>query len=257
MVPIKAITKIFGMFDKIDDIVYEPVKLVCDVLRQPLKQIDAHNEKAKAENDQRLEKELKQFEADLEHQKQERSMKLSIEEKRLEEEINQMILENDMARRKEMIDMEAKYRKEMATAAAELAQIIANIQVDTRGKILALYTEKEKEYLDLQAQYKHEMFETVKTLREIYPDGSGEDIIRTEITTQLKAISDRSTNFSTLMNDDLKSVFGIINNIVVETSAIASKYFMPIQNQPALTQKIVDDNQPALPEDSTVTTETK
>ena len=76
----KAITKIFGMFDKIDDIVYEPVKLVCDVLRQPLKQIDAHNEKAKAENNQKLEKELKQFEADLEYQKEERSMKLSIEE---------------------------------------------------------------------------------------------------------------------------------------------------------------------------------
>lgn len=254
---IKALTKIFGMFDKIDDIVYEPVKLVCDVLRQPLKQIDAHNEKAKAENDQRLEKELKQFEADLEYQKQERSMKLSIEEKRLEEEINQMILDNDMARRQEMIDMEAKYRKEMATAAAELAQIIANIQVDTRGKILALYTEKEKEYLDLQAQYKREMFETVKTLREIYPDGSGEDIIRAEITTQLKAISDRSVKFSALMNEDIKSIFVIINKIVVETSAISSKYFMPTQNQPALTQNVVDANQPALPEDSTGATEIK
>lgn len=247
----KAITKIFGMFDKIDDIVYEPVKLVCDVLRQPLKQIDAHNEKAKAENNQKLEKELKQFEADLEYQKEERSMKLSIEEKRLDEEINQMILDNEMARNQEMIDMEKKYKKEMATAAAELAQIIANIQVDTRGRILALYTEKEKEYIDLQSQYKREMFETVRTLREIYPDGSGEDIIRTEITTQLKAISNRSANFSLLMNEDLKSVFGIINNIVVETSAIASKYFKPSLNQPAIPEKIVDANQTSLPDKST------
>jgi hypothetical protein len=33
-----VILDFFGMFDKVDDIIYEPIKMVCDALRQPLKQ---------------------------------------------------------------------------------------------------------------------------------------------------------------------------------------------------------------------------
>ena len=241
MAVLKTVGKIFGMFDKIDDIVYEPIKLLCDALRQPLKQIDAHNEKAKAEHEQELVKQLKKFETDLEFDKKQREMELTVEQRRMEEEINQMILDNDMARREEMVQLEVKYRKEMAEAATQMARILANIQVETRTQILTLYTEKEKEYLDLQTKYKKEMFETVKNLREMFPDGSGEDIIKDEVKTQLKLISDRSTAFSTLMNKDMESVFVQIGEIIDGTMDLASKYFQIGQtNQPALTQNVVD-----------------
>lgn len=42
-----VILDFFGMFDKVDDIIYEPIKMVCDALRQPLKQMDAKNERKK------------------------------------------------------------------------------------------------------------------------------------------------------------------------------------------------------------------
>ncbi|WP_314343913.1 hypothetical protein [Oribacterium sinus] len=241
MEAVKAIGKIFGMFDKVDDIVYEPIKLVCDTLRQPLKQLDAHNEKKKAEHDQELVKQLKQFEVDLELDKKQREMQLSVDERRMEEEINQMILDNDLQRREDMVQLEMKYRKEMAEAAAQLAQIMANMQVETRSKILALYTEKEKEYLDLQDKYKKQMFDTVKSLRDTFPDGTGEDIIRDEVKTQLKNISERSAAFSKLMNEDMKKVFGIIDSGMQEITGLATKYFQPAEaNQPALTQNVVD-----------------
>lgn len=241
MVAVKSIGKIFGMFDKVDDIVYEPIKLVCDTLRQPLKQLDAHNEKKKAEHDQELVKQLKQFEVDLELDKKQREMQLSVDERRMEEEINQMILDNDLQRREDMVQLEMKYRKEMAEAAAQLAQIMANMQVETRSKILALYTEKEKEYLDLQDKYKKQMFDTVKSLRDTFPDGTGEDIIRDEVETQLKNISERSAAFSKLMNEDMKKVFGIIDSGMQEITGLATKYFQPAEaNQPALTQNVVD-----------------
>lgn len=241
MAAVKAICKIFGMFDKVDDIVYEPIKLVCDTLRQPLRQIDAHNEKKKAEYSQELVKQLKQFEADLELDKKQREMQLSVDERRMEEEINQMILDNDLQHREGMVQLEMKYRKEMAEAAAQLAQIMGNMQVETRSKILALYTEKEKEYLDLQDKYKKQMFDTVKCLRDTFPDGSGEDIIREEVKTQLKNISERSAAFSKLMNEDMKNVFGIIDSGMQEITGLATKYFQPAEaNQPALTQNVVD-----------------
>ena len=157
------------------------------------------------------------------------------------EEINQMILDNDLRRREDMIQLEMKYRKEMADAAAQLAQIMANIQVEARSKILTLYTNKEKEYLDLQAKYKQEMFETVKNLRETFPDGSGNDIIKDEIRTQFEVITNRSVAFSTLMNEDIKKVFSTIDDGMKEITGLATKYFQPVQsNQSALTQNVID-----------------
>jgi hypothetical protein len=236
-----GIGKIFGMFDKIDDIVYEPMKLICDALRQPLKQIDIHNERKNAEHNQELLKQIKEFETNLEMDKKERESKLSIEERKAEEDINQMILDKDLQRRENMVRLEMKYRKEMAEAATQLAKIMANMQTETRGKILALYTEKEKEYLDLQDKYRKQMLDTVKSLREVFPDGSGEDIIKEEVKTQLKNISERSTEFSKLMNEDIRKVFGIIDDGMQEISGLARKYFQPAEpNQLSLTQNIVE-----------------
>ena len=112
----KTALKFFGMFDKVDDIVYEPMKLVCDTLRQPIKQLDIYNDKKKSEHAQELEMQLKQFEADLEYERQRREMKLAQEKRGMEEEINQMICDNDLRRREEMVQLEEKYRKEMAVS---------------------------------------------------------------------------------------------------------------------------------------------
>lgn len=240
-----AIGKIFGMFDKVDDIVYEPLHLLCDCLRQPLKQIDAHNEKVKAEHDQELEKQLKQFEVDLEVDKKRREMELSADQRRIDEEINQMILDSELQRdlkfREDMVQLEIKYRKEMSEAAAQFAQIMANIQVDARSKIIQLYTEKEKEYLELQDKSKKQVIDSVKNLREMLPDGSGEDIVREEISTQFRAIAERSAAFSKLMNEDMRNVFGIIDAGMKDITGLATKYFKPSDsNQQALTQNVVD-----------------
>lgn len=241
MAIVKAIGKIFGMFDKVDDIVYEPIKLVCDALRQPLKQVDVHNEKKKMDHEQELKKQLEKFEADLELDKKQREMQLSVDDRRMEEEINQMILDNDLQRREDMVQLEMKYRKEMAEAAAQLAQIIANMQVETRGKILTLYKEKTKEYLDLQEQHKKNMVDTVKNLREIFPDGTGEDIIKDEVQNQFKNIRECEMNFQKLMNKDLENVLGIIDSGMKEITGLATKYFKPAEpNQSALTQNVVD-----------------
>lgn len=117
MVARKAVTKIFGMFDRIDDIIYEPVRLVCDTLRQPLKQIDIHNEKKIKEYEQKLMKELEEFENNLDLDKKKKEGELTANQRKMEEEINQMILDNDLRRREDMIQLEMKYRKEMADAA--------------------------------------------------------------------------------------------------------------------------------------------
>lgn len=239
----KLVGKIFGMFDKIDDIVYEPVKLVCDALRQPLKQIDIHNEKAKEAHTQELKKQMEQFELDLEQDKKRREMELSVDQKRMEEEINQMILDNDMHRREEMVQLEMKYRKEMAEAATKLAAIMANMQADTRSRILTLYTEKTNEYLGIQQKFEDNLYSTVDRMKKLFPGEKGDEKIMEYTFKQLDAIAERSSDFVKSLNADMTKVLGGIDITMSEMNSLAGKYFMPAEpNQKALTQNVVDAN---------------
>lgn len=228
---VKAVSKIFGMFDKVDDIVYEPVKLICDAIRQPLKAAeDVHSQK--------LEMKLKEFETNLELERKEREMKLTVEERKLNEEINEMILDNQLARNKEMIELEKQYRLEMGEAAQKLAATLTQISTDAREKILNLYIEKKKAYLDLQDREKASMIATVKELKEIFPDNTSE--IAAVCIEQIKSIAKNSSDFTASLNRDMEKVFVIIDSNTQEMGKLAAKYFQPAApNQPAITQNVV------------------
>lgn len=241
MAVVKTIGKIFGMFDKVDDIVYEPVKLMCDALRQPLKQIDAYNEKSKAEHQQVLEQQMKEFEADLELRKKRREMEMGIDKRRKEEEIVQMIADKDLERREKMVQMEMRYRKEMAEAATRLESIMVDMQYETRSKIFALYAEKSDEYLEAQTKFEDRLIDRIEKMKKMFPDKKGEEKIRDYYFEQIDVIQKRSTDFLNNMNDDMNKVLGTIDDGMKEMTGLATKYFKPAEpDQQALTQNVVD-----------------
>lgn len=241
MAAMKNVGKIFGMFDKLDDIVYEPVKLICDALRQPLKQIDVHNEESKANYQQQLVKDMERFEMELEIDKQKKEQEMDIEKRRMQEEINQMIIDNATKRQEEMIQMEIRYRKEMSEAATCLEQTMANIQVETRSKIFVLYEEKTNSYLRSQQQFEDKLFETVEKMKTLFPGEKGEDKIMDYYFEQLHEIAQRSADFVKSMNEDMVKVLGSIDDGMKEMTGLATKYFKPAEpGQPALTQNILD-----------------
>lgn len=233
--------KIFGMFDKIDDIVYEPVKLFCDALRQPLNQLNLSNDKKIAEHSQQLKMELEQFEIDLELERKEREMRLTMEEQKIQEEINDMICKNDIANREQMIQLEMQYRQEMSTAAVKLANVIVTMETDARGKLMSLYAEKIKEYKNLQEEHLKDVQEAYKNLRELFPNSSDDTLIMQEILTQMRTIHEDKREFEKNLINDMNKVLGIIDDSVKEVTGLAAKYFQPAQpNQKALTQNVVD-----------------
>lgn len=241
MAETKAIGKIFGMFDKVDDIVYEPINLVCDVIRQGLKQVDVHNDKVKAKHDQELAMQMKQFEQNLELDRKRREMELTIDQRRMEEKISQMIADNDLKRREDMVQMEIRYRKEMAEAATQLAQIMASMQVDTRNKILTLYKEKTNEYLEIQKKFEENLYNNVYRMQKLFPGENSDEKIMDYTFKQLEEITQRSSDFVKSMNEDMRKVLVIIDNGMTEITGLAAKYFKAAEpNQPALTQRVVD-----------------
>lgn len=228
------------------------MKLICDAFRQPLKQIDAHNEKIKVEHEQQLQQQMKEFEVNLELHKKKKEDEMAVEKIRMQEEINQMIVdnamkrqeemaENEKRRREEMIQMEMKYRKEMAEAATRLEQIMVNMQVETRSKIFVLYQEKTNAYLKSQEQFEDKLVEKVEKMKKLFPGEKGEEKISDYYFSQLDVIAQRSADFVNSMNEDMGKVLGSIDNGMKEMTGLATKYFKPAEpGQQALTQNVVE-----------------
>lgn len=237
----ETVSKIFGMFDRIDDIIYEPLKLFCDALRQPLNQLNLSNEKKIAEHSQQLKMELDQFEINLELERKEKEMRLTREERIIQEEINDMIRKNDTANREQMVQFEIQFRQEMATAAVNLANVIVTLETDARDNLILLYTKKIKEYMNLQDEHLKDVQESYKNLRELFPNSSDDTLFMQEILTQMRIINEEKREFEKNLMNDMNNVLKIIDDSIKEVTGLATKYFQPAQqNQKALTQNIVD-----------------
>ena len=219
--------KSFGMFDKLDDIVYEPIKLVYDAVRMPMKNHDIKKQ-------QEFDKDLKKFEEKLELDRERRKIEMSVDERRMNEEINQMMIDRDMQRRADIIDLSLKYKKEMAEAAAQLGGIIAQIGVESRRQVLDMYKQSQRDYLEIQDEYRKQLNEQVKSLKEMFPDGSFNDIIRDELSNWSKIIAERSVEFTRMMNDDVKSINQLVNTTIQQVSELGQKYLISDENTKSL-----------------------
>lgn len=239
MAVIETLGQIFGMFDKVDDIILEPIKLLCDVLRQPLKQIDYYNDKNRTEQEQTLKIEYEHFQADLEQTIKDREMNRTLEQKRLEIEINEMILNNDILRREKMIKLEAHYREQMAKVATDIEKIMLSITESSRDKIFTLYDKHKTNYINIQQKYTDTVFSNVERMQKLFPGEASQKPIMDYMMKYIEQISEESTNFLSVLTTDMKNVLDIIDDSSKITMGIAGKYLTPtVPNSYAITENI-------------------
>lgn len=230
-----------GMLDKIDDIIYEPIHLMCDALRQPLKQCDDNRDKKNKEHELELQKDMERFQMEMELERKDKEQKLSAEEQRMQIEIDKMLKDSDLQYKEKLAQIEKNFRIEMSESAGKLAKFMASTQAEVRKQVEDLYIEKTKEYLAIQNEHKKQLYEDVKAIKDIFPGGEGDDIIKDEIKTQMNDIVQQTREFQQMLNRDTENLLKMIDEQMREITGIATKYFQPVApNQPALTQTIIN-----------------
>lgn len=229
-----AVMKILGIFDKVDDIIYVPLNLACDWLRQPLKQLENSNDLKKMEYAQKLEKELKQFELDLDVQKKRQEMELSIDEKRSYVEIDNLIQEVAIQRQEEMMQLEMKYRTELAELNAKMTRVMSEMQAEAINALLTLVEEKKKSYLDIQKAYRKELTDTVKELQEL---GMDKETTNPILIDGLKKITEESNTFNKMLVDCVERASEIITKEAERSSQRMNDYFRTRQNENSILSK--------------------
>ena len=61
-----------------------------------------------------------------------------------------------------------------------------------------------------------------------------------EIKIQLQSMRERANNFNLLIYNDLQTVFGIVDQSIIEITGISKKYLEPPSSGSALTEKVVN-----------------
>lgn len=212
------ILKFLEMFDKVDDIVYEPIKAICDGFRQPMKQLDAATERKKMELNHKLEKEMKKFGVDLEDDRERKKAELIQWEK-----------DADFVRQKETLDAIEEYQKNMGTTAVEIGNAIGNMSIDLQSKAQDMIVEKTKLFREQQIEALHDATQGIKEIQEMYPEDSElkAEIIKpyTEMMTNVV----RETNaFVIDMKDSMKKLSENINDITDTVLKNTDEYIKPL-----------------------------
>jgi len=212
------ILKFFEMFDKVDDIVYEPIKAICDGFRQPLKQLDAATERKKIELNHKLEMEMKQFGVDLEADRERKHVELIQWEK-----------DAEFNRHKETLDAIEEYQKNMGTTAVEIGNAIGNMSIELQAKAQDMIVEKTKLFRDQQIEALNDATQGIKNIQELYPEDSDLKVEIIKPYTEMMANVVRETNaFVMDMKDSMKKLSENINGITATVLKNTDEYIKPL-----------------------------
>lgn len=211
------ILKFLEMFDKVDDIVYEPVKAICDGFRQPLKQIDAATERKKMELNHKLEMEMKQLGVDLE-----------LERERKKAELLQWEKDADFARQKETLDAIEEYQRNMGTTAVEIGNAIGQMSIDLQSKAQDMIVEKTRLFRAEQIEALHAATQGIKEIKEMYPDDELVNEIIRPYTEMMTNVVKETNAFISDIKDSMKQLSQNINIITATVLKNTDEYIKPL-----------------------------
>lgn len=211
--------------DKLDDIIYEPIKLTCDYLRQPMQNWDAAREQERVAFEQKMQQEMALFEIDLDYKRTDRQAY----ERERNAQIDEMIKTAEKDRQQAIFEAIKQYQLDMAEAAKSMQASIGNMSLELRERAQNLVFTKTKEYTQIQKEAKHEAMEELKQITAEFPEGSNaRKIMEQAVNQQLVDIITTTSDFIKGMKNDMEKIYHNIDDIGKGTIEFTQKMLSPI-----------------------------
>jgi hypothetical protein len=201
------------MFDKLDDIVYAPIKLVTDWAGEPLKK-SAHRREMEArekENELEIKKETEvtRILMEIEQCKKEKENELAIKKEtevtRILMEIEQCKKDRELERMKAVSEAIMKYQQELTHLNVQAISSIGHMQLDLRDRAQTLVYERTIKYRELQDSAFKEAEEDLKRIERDFSDNSmAREILIKAVDQRLANIITTAHNFLLELNADIK-----------------------------------------------------
>ena len=209
-----------SMFDKIDDIIYEPIKLMTDWAREPLKGREHRRNMERDKHAIHLESEVKmkesahvaniemgkiQLEADLE-------IRRKTEVSRILAEIDELMKDKEFERMKKVSDAIMQYQEHLTRLNVNAISAIGSMQLDLREKAQNLVYEKTIKYKELQDGAHAQAMVELKEIEEGFTGNEvAKKILYRSVDERLANIISTAQNFLLELNNDIAVLNKSIN----------------------------------------------
>lgn len=210
----------FDAFDKLDDIIFEPIKLVTDWAREPLKGRENKRNIEKETAIMKLKEELKfkekELHAKLKKEEKELDSELKIKKEtevhRIMSEIDELQKDKDFQRMKLVSESIMKYQKELTKLNVSAINSIGNMQLELRERAQDLVYSKTVRYKELQDLAIKEAGDDLEKILEKFPDNERmQNILIGAVDKRLANVIDTAQNFLLELNEDIKILNKSIN----------------------------------------------
>ena len=195
------------MFDKLDDIVYEPVKAICEWAGEPLKRFDHKRATEAKAQEAEIELSNKQQDAELEMWKKQQAVIINATEKELDANIADFIAMKEIERNKKIIEAIKEYRHSMLEDAKEITDSLSRMDIALVAEAHSLCIQKAEEYKALLAKAMKECDDQLEEIGVRFANNERIRIKREEMTLESAAvIIDSARIFMSELNEDIKRI---------------------------------------------------
>ena len=212
------------MFDKLDDIIYEPVKTICAWVSEPLNYLEHKRNSETIAQEAQIESAKRMQEAAIEMCTKERMVELETNKKRWDADIDDLTSRREIERNKRVLDAIIEYRRSMIEDAKSIADSLSHMEMSLVEEAHALVLKKAEEYEQLQHKAMEECDKQLEEINARFANNERVRIRREDMVLDATAdIIDAAKEFIAELKDDIKRINSNNTNRVNIATAAADK----------------------------------
>lgn len=221
----------FDMFDKLDDIVYEPVKVVCSWMTEPLKGFENKRNEGNLKRAAEIELVKKDKETELEIRKNSYLAQLETEQKKWDADIEHLKGMQEIERNKKIVDAIVEYRRSMIEDAKDIADSLSHMEMSLLAEANDLALHKMEQYKQIQEKAMKQCDDELLEIGKRFANNERIRVRREDmVLAQTEDIINAAKNFIAELNDDIKRINTNNTNRVDRATAAAEDILRKMGN---------------------------
>lgn len=226
------------MFDKLDDIIYEPVKAICSWVTEPLNRFEDNRKKRDVTQQAEIEATEREQQVELEIRKEERIAKLEADERRWNAEIDDLVRMKEIERNKRILNAVIEYRRSMIEDAKSIANNLSHMEMSLSSEAHELVLKKTEEYEKLQEKALKQCDDQLEEIGKKFADNKRIREKREDmVLAQTEGIVNAAKAFISELNEDIKRI-NINNTNRVNTATAAADRILERMGQNLMIEQI-------------------
>lgn len=212
------------MFDRLDDIIYEPVKAICSWATEPLRRFEDKRKKGDAVQQAEIEAAKREQEVELEIRKKEQLAQLEADKKRWDADIDHLIGMQEIERNERILNAIIEYRRSMIEDAKSIADNLSHMEMSLVAEAHELVLRKTEEYKALQEKAMQQCDDQLEEIGKRFANNERIKEKREDmVLAQTEDIINAAKAFIAELNEDIKRINTNNTNRVNTATAAADK----------------------------------